>query len=118
MDTLIRGTQRARRQAETPLIVLCRFSGPALTNPTRPRAVKTRERLAAWVRSLGITDKELSPTHSWRHLFKTIAARAEIADRMSDAITGHAPATVAGRYVHPEAKDMAAALAKFPRYTI
>ena len=28
---LIRGPQRARRQAETPLIVLCRFPGPALS---------------------------------------------------------------------------------------
>jgi integrase len=29
-----------------------------LTNPKRPRAVKTRERLAAWVRKLGVVDKE------------------------------------------------------------
>src|ERR1019366_6874226 len=28
---LIRGAQRARHQAETPLIALCRFPGPALT---------------------------------------------------------------------------------------
>jgi RNA-directed DNA polymerase len=28
---LIRGAQRARRQAEIPLIVLCRFPGPALS---------------------------------------------------------------------------------------
>ena len=41
---LIRGSQRARRQAETPLIVLRRFPGPALTPITGtdaccPRAV-------------------------------------------------------------------------------
>src|ERR1035437_8841469 len=29
---LIRGAQRARHQAETPLIALCRFPGPALTD--------------------------------------------------------------------------------------
>lgn len=88
------------------------------TNPTRPRAVKTRERLAAWVRELGVTDKSISPTHAWRHTFKSIAAGkdARMPDRISDAITGHAPATVAGRYEHPDAADMAAALDKFPRY--
>ena len=32
---LIRGPQRARRQAETPLIVLCRFPGPALIDAER-----------------------------------------------------------------------------------
>lgn len=88
------------------------------TNPRRPRAVKTRERLAAWIRSRGIADKGVSPTHGFRHLFKTVAARAGIEDRMSDAITGHAPATVAGRYVHPEIKDMADALKRFPRYSM
>jgi hypothetical protein len=33
---LIRRPQRARRQAETPLIVLCRFPGPALQVEYRP----------------------------------------------------------------------------------
>lgn len=90
------------------------------TNPARPRAVKTRERLAAWVRELGVTDKSISPTHAWRHTFKSIAAGkdARMPDRISDAITGHAPATVAGRYEHPDVADMAAALGKYPRYRV
>ena len=31
------------------------------TNPRKPRYVKARERVAAWVRSLGVNDPELSP---------------------------------------------------------
>jgi integrase len=49
-----------------------------ITNPKRPRAVKTRERLAAWIRKLGVTDPEVSPTHAWRHTYKRRAARAKI----------------------------------------
>src|ERR1022692_3309455 len=33
LTVLIRGSQRARHQAETPPIVLCRFPGPALELP-------------------------------------------------------------------------------------
>jgi integrase len=87
-----------------------------ISNPIRPRAVKTRERLAAWTRALGVTDKGIAPNHAWRHLWKTIAARAGISDSLSDSITGHASPTVAGRYLHPTVEDMAAALRKFPRY--
>ncbi len=86
------------------------------TNPRRPRAVKTRERLAAWVRELGVTDVDVSPTHGWRHLFKQIAEGAGISERMSDYITGHAPATIGRKYGTPQVADLAAALAKFPRY--
>jgi hypothetical protein len=37
------------------------------TNPRKPRYVKTREHVAAWVRGLGVNDPELSPNHAWRH---------------------------------------------------
>ena len=88
------------------------------TNPSRPRADKTRERLAGWVRELGISDKAVSPTHGWRHLFKQIAEGAGISERMSDYITGHAPATVGRAYGAPKVTDIATALAKFPRYAV
>jgi hypothetical protein len=71
---------------------------------SEPQRVEHRERLAAWVRKLGITDDELSPTHAWRHTFKARADRAGISERMSDYITGHAQRTVGA---------MAAALEKF-----
>jgi integrase len=87
------------------------------TNPQRPRAVKCRERLGAWSRQL-VPDKGVAPNHAWRHTWKTIAARAGISDSLSDAMTGHASRTVAGRYLHPTVGDMATALRKFPRYRL
>lgn len=87
-------------------------------NPRRPRSVLTRQRLAAWVRKIGITDKELSPNHAWRHTFKARADRAGISERMSDFITGHKPRTEGAKYGAPTVEDMAAALAKFPRYDV
>jgi integrase len=88
------------------------------TNPPRARSVKTRERLAAWVRQIGITDKAVRPNHAWRHTFKGRAARAEIEPGMRDAICGHRPRTVADEYETPTVEDMAVALARFPRYEI
>jgi integrase len=90
----------------------------AATNPKKPRAARARERLAMWIRSLGINDKEVRPNHAWRHSFKQIAARKGIPDGMSDHLTGHAPASVARGYGAPTVPDMAAALKKFPRYEV
>jgi integrase len=88
------------------------------TNPRRPRAVKTRERLAAWVRSIGIDDRSVRPNHGWRHTFKQVADRHDISERVSDEITGHAPLTVGRGYGRPTLSDMAIALKKFPRYDL
>jgi integrase len=83
---------------------------------SKSQAAQVRQRLAAWIRSLGVTDRELSPNHAWRHTFKQIADRYEISERVSDAITGHAPATIGRGYGAPTLSDMAKALEKFPRY--
>jgi integrase len=89
-----------------------------LTNPRKPRYVKARENLASWVRSIGIDDPELQPNHAWRHTFKQVAERNGISERISDAITGHAPATIARGYGAPTPADMAKALERFPRYEV
>ncbi len=91
-------------------------SNTDLTNPKRPRAVKARERLAAWVRDLGITDTEIQPNHAWRHTFKQMAARVKIEKVMRDAICGHASKSVGDEYEKPTVEDMANALRQFPRY--
>jgi integrase len=87
-------------------------------NPRRARAVKTRERLAEWVRSLGVTDPEISPNHAWRHTFKRRAARAKIEKRIRDAFCGHSTRDVGDQYETPTPEDMADALRQFPRYPI
>jgi hypothetical protein len=86
--------------------------------PKRPRAVKTRERLADWVRGLGVDDPEVQPNHAWRDTFKQIAERHGISERIHDAITGHKPKTIGRGYGPATVEDMAAALKKFPRYEL
>jgi integrase len=81
-----------------------------------PRSIMTRQRLAHWIRSLGVSEKGLSPLHAWRHTFKRLAARAGIEAGIRDAICGHSPRTVADQYEMPTLEDMAEALKKFPRY--
>jgi integrase len=88
------------------------------TNPRKARSVKTRERIGGWVREVGVTDKDVQPNHAWRHTFKQIGDRAGITEKMSDAITGHAPANVGRSYGAPTVADMAEAMKKFPRYGI
>ena len=87
------------------------------TNPKKPRSVKAREHLAAWVRGLGVDDPAVSPNHAWRHTFKASAFRAGMTEKVIDAIVGHAPASVGRGYGAPTLDDKAAALGKFPRIT-
>ena len=93
----------------------------AAAGKKRPRqspAERTRGNLGAWVRSLGITDPELSPNHAWRHTFKAQAARVGMDERYSDAITGHTPSTTGRSYTKPIPEDLAEAIRKFPRYKL
>jgi integrase len=104
-------------------------SGPLFYVPARARpagkpepvqspAERTRARVGDWVRSLGITDPELSPNHAWRHTFKARAERFGMSEKYSDAITGHAPPTAGRAYGKPTAEDLAEALRRFPRYDL
>jgi integrase len=88
------------------------------THPKRPPADIVRGVLTRWVRAIGITDPEVSPTHGWRHTFKQRADRYGISERASDAITDHAPATEGRKYGPSTLADMAKALRQFPRYEI
>jgi integrase len=87
-----------------------------LTKPGQSQSVRSRNKLAEWVRSLGVDDPELSPTHAWRHTFKQIADRNGMSERVSDAITGHSPQTEGRKYGQPTLADMAEALKRYPRY--
>lgn len=51
-----------------------------------------------WVRSLGLSDERLSPSHSWRHRFKTLGRRHALNSEMLEAIMGHGRKTVAASY--------------------
>jgi integrase len=56
------------------------------TKPQHARSVHVRSKLAQWIRSIGIRDREVSPTHGWRHTFKQTADRCGISERVSDQI--------------------------------
>jgi integrase len=79
---------------------------------------KARDKLAEWVRAVGVKDPDISPNHAWRHTFKRRAARAKIEAGIRDAICGHAPRTVADEYETPTLADMADAMSRFPRYDL
>lgn len=93
-------------------------SQPDVLRPRLSRAAKARQRLGGWVRSLGIIDPELSPTHAWRDTFKRNARRAGIEEHMHDYITGHAPASIGRSYGAPTREDMSEAMKQFPRYAV
>jgi integrase len=84
----------------------------------KPRYAQARQRLAQWVRGLGISDKELQPNHAWRHTFKQIADHAEISERTSNYITGHAQRNEGANYGAPTLKQLADAMKKFPKYVL
>ena len=95
--------------------------GPLFYTPRKskkPPYAQARQRLAEWVRSLGISDKEVRPNHAWRHTFKQIADHAEISERTSNYITGHAQSNEGAKYGAPTLGQMADALKKFPRYVL
>jgi integrase len=126
------GTVKTRKARVVPLhehlveqgfleFVAERGNGPLFYTPReskKPPYAQARQRLADWVRSLGIADKELQPNHAWRHTFKQIADHVRISERMSDYITGHAQRTTGAKYGAPTLAQMADAMKEFPRYQL
>ena len=66
--------------------------------PTKPPAAQARQRLAGWVRSLGVEDPGVLPNHAWRHTFKVHGRRAGISEKHLDDICGHAAPTEGRAY--------------------
>jgi hypothetical protein len=74
-----------------------RRNEPVKVDPTKQKkspAAQVRQRLAAWVRELGVRDPGLSPNHAWRHTFKQIGRRSELDNVILDKICGHTVARV------------------------
>jgi integrase len=113
--------QFAQAQGSGPLFYDPRERGggpPDPLKPVRPPWVKARQKLAEWVRSLGVNDPNISPVHAWRHTFKRRASRAGIERNVRDAICGHKLRDVGDKYEAPTVEDMAVSLRRFPRYTL
>nr|WP_271576061.1 tyrosine-type recombinase/integrase [Bradyrhizobium sp. CCBAU 11361] len=77
-------------------------------------AVKTvRNKVNEFVREV-VKDKNVDPSHGWRHRFKTVGIDQDVDMRVLDAIQGHAPRNVSEGYGDVTIKAKANAIAKFP----
>jgi integrase len=83
-----------------------------------PLASKVGERLAAWIRSTGLTDPELAPNHAWRHRFKTLARKHGIDTGARDYMQGHVTANEAENYGEFEPDVLLREISKLPRYEV
>lgn len=95
------------------------FYGGTKAKPAEPQSDEQKHpskgvsnRLAAWVRELGITDPRKAPNHAWRRWVKTELGRTGCSDRLADAIQGHAAANEGGRYYHASVGDMLSAISR------
>ncbi len=106
--------------------VRSRRKGPLFYDPSRhrggtdgnPQWKKVGERLAAWVRELGVTDTRIKPNHAWRHLFKTEARGVFMDVGARDYMQGHVPASEGENYGGYKPHVLAHEIAKFPRFEI
>ncbi|MDX3901163.1 MAG: tyrosine-type recombinase/integrase [Sphingobium sp.] len=103
------------QQKEGPI-----FYDPERGDPESERGQykKSGERLAAWVRSLGITDPGIKPNHAWRHTFKTIANEVGVQERAADYMQGHASKGVGRSYGRNTIKALVDQMALMPRFEI
>jgi integrase len=74
------------------------------------------DKLGKWTRKLGVTSKDISPVHAWRHTFKTIGRESGIEENVLDAICGHSARYTGATYGIITLKTRASALQKLPRY--
>jgi hypothetical protein len=89
-----------------PEFVASRGPGPLFYDPKRrrggrdenPQASKVGEKLAEWVRKLGVDDEGVHPNHGWRHRFNVVARRVRMVPEIRDAIKGHKPRTEGEEY--------------------
>ncbi|NTE66165.1 integrase [Agrobacterium tumefaciens] len=100
--------------------------GPIFFDPSRyrggtngnPQSKKVGERLAAWVRGLGVTDTRIKPNHAWRHLFKTEARGVFMGVGARDYMQGHVPASEGEAYGGFKPHVLAHEIAKLPRFEV
>ncbi len=107
--------------------VRSRNIGPLFYDPERrrggtnenPQYQKVGEKLAEWVRCIGVDDEHVSPNHGWRHRFKFVAKRIRMNPEIRDAINGHMPRTEGEEYGGAVDYDMMwPEIIRLPRYDV
>lgn len=81
-------------------------------------AKATAGRVSVWLQGLGVVPEGVSPSHGWRHRFKTVGREEGISDRTLDAIQGHASKTAGDSYGDVTVKARKAAIDKLPSYPL
>ena len=80
-----------------------------------PQYKKVGERLASWVRSLGVSDPNVAPNHGWRHRFKTVARSVGMDPEARNVIPGHALDTEGARYGDWPIPQLSTEVERLPR---
>lgn len=109
-----------------PEVAKSKSNGPLFYDPKRsqrpsassPQHKKVGERLAAWVRKLGVDDPSLQPNHAWRHTFKTKARLVQMDPEAREGIPGHARGTEGQKYGTLPLPFLKKELEKLPRYDV
>ncbi len=74
--------------------------------------------VSRWMHANDLSVSSIAPNHGWRHRFKTVGREAGIADRVLDALTGHASTTAGDSYGDVTVATKVAAIRKLPRYEL
>ena len=111
---------------EQGLLIYAKSRGrrPLFYDPTRsrggkdsnPHHKKVAERLAEWVRALGI--EGVAPNHGWRHRFSTVSRFVGMPEDVRNIVQGHAGGKVADDYGETWPLVALREIEKLPRYVV
>lgn len=98
-------------------------SGPLFHMSPEPsrnhiHAQKMASRLRDWLHQETLVPKEVQPCHGWRHRFKTVGIELGIAERVIDALQGHAPRRSGDNYGDVTIKARCDAIERFPAFDL
>ncbi|KUO51025.1 MAG: hypothetical protein APF82_00365 [Sphingomonadales bacterium BRH_c42] len=104
------------------LAFVAQSNGPLFYQPrgnlrpeARPPYKIVANRLADWVREIGVTEVP-QPNHSWRHTFKSLSRTVGMEEAAADYIQGHAPANDSRAYGSHSIGLLAEQIAKLPAF--
>lgn len=83
---------------------------------SNPHHKKVAERLAEWVRALGI--EGVAPNHGWRHRFSTVSRFVGMPEDVRNIVQGHAGGKVADDYGETWPLVALREIEKLPRYVV
>lgn len=81
-------------------------------------AQKMANRLRDWLHEEKLVPKDLQPCHGWRHRFKTVGLELGIAERVIDAIQGHAGRRSADHYGDVTLRARTDAITRLPPFQL